>query len=218
MPRRATVLLAGVLALLAAGCASLPLSRIHLGSTAFGTSAIAPGDWTSFDTAEVLADAPDAPPPSFLEGFGVPGVDPTRPMLGGLPGGVLVVNLYPGLEATRLAARNALLTDLDGSLVSGAATLVEEAPLVVEGPWERRSLLLDLQVDAPAVDSRADGSVLRTVVRVLQVTMVGTTPTGKDASGSDVYPLKTLIVGCERSCFAANEAVFTAVVDSWRVS
>jgi len=211
-------LLASLSVVLASGCASLPLSRSYLGSTAFGTSAIAPADWVRFDAAAVLADAPEAPPPSFIEGFGLPGVDPTRPMLGALPGGVLVVNLYPGVEATRAAARNALLTDLDASLASGAAALVEESPPAADGPWERRSLLMDLQVDVPADDSRAAGSVRRTVARVLQVTMVGTTPTGKDAAGADVYPLKTLIVGCELSCFAANESVLRAVVDSWRVS
>jgi len=54
-------------------------------------------------------------------------------------------------------------------------------------------------------------------MRVLQETMLATRSTGKDAAGIELFPLKTLILGCSTECFAANEKVLRDVLDSWRV-
>lgn len=187
-----------------AGCASIPLSRSYLGDREFGTTLVAPASWRSYDADAVLASSAGTRP-SFIQGFGPAVTDPTRPMIGSAPGGLLVVNLHPGSDAARVAARNALVVDLDAAVASGAADVLEESPPRTEGMWERRSLLLEVRFDAG------------TVVRVRQETMVGTSPLGRAADGADLYPLKTLIVGCDPSCFAANAAVIEDVVASWRV-
>lgn len=187
-----------------AACTSIPLSRAYLGSTTYGTSVIAPGDWVAYDAAAVLGPNPPVKP-AFIEGFG-PGVaDPTRPMVGAAPGGVLVVNLYAGLDAARAAARNAFVSDLDAAIASGAAVVLQETAPVVDGPWERRSLLLEVRLDPG------------TVTRVRQETMLGTSPVSKSATGEDLFPVKTLVVGCDPACFAANVEVIDGVVTSWRV-
>lgn len=201
-------------AALLASCASIPLSRSYLGNTTYGTSVIAPGDWKGFDAAAVLADSPGASQ-SYIEAFGPEGVDPTQPMFGNVPGGLLVVNLYPGLDAGRAAARNALVIDLDAAIAAGAVTIVDESGPVVEGLWERRSLLLEVRLDGAG--NRAAPPLPGTVMRVLQETMLATRATGKDADGVELFPLKTLILGCSTECFAANEKVLLDVKDSWRV-
>ncbi|MBU6200647.1 MAG: hypothetical protein KJS90_01450 [Acidobacteria bacterium] len=203
-----------LVASLLAACSSLPLSRSYLGNTTYGTSVIAPGDWKSFDADAVLADAPDAEQ-AFIEAFGPEGVDPTRPMFGDVPGGLLVVNLYPGIDAGRLAARNALFTDLDAAIASGAVSVLAESSGIVDGLWERRTLTLEVRLDETG--SRDTAQVPGTVVRVLQETMLGTRSSGKDAAGVELFPLKTLILGCTAECFAANESVLRDVKDSWRV-
>jgi len=141
---RTTAVLLG--AVLLASCASIPLSRSYLGNTTYGTSVIAPGEWKSFDAVAVLAGSPDATQ-SYIEAFGPEGVDPTKPMFGGVPGGVLIVNLYPGLDAGRIAARNALIIDLDAAVSAGAVTILAESGPVVDGLWERRSLLLEVRLE-----------------------------------------------------------------------
>jgi hypothetical protein len=47
--------------------------------------------------------------------------------------------------------------------------------------------------------------------------MLATRPTGKDASGVELFPLKTLVLGCSTTCFGANESVLQDVKGSWRV-
>jgi len=208
---RTTAVLLG--AVLLASCASIPLSRSYLGNTTYGTSVIAPGEWKSFDAVAVLAGSPDATQ-SYIEAFGPEGVDPTKPMFGGVPGGVLIVNLYPGLDAGRIAARNALIIDLDAAVSAGAVTILAESGPVVDGLWERRSLLLEVRLEN---GNRAVPPPPGTVMRVLQETMLATRSTGKDAAGIELFPLKTLILGCSTECFAANEKVLRDVLDSWRV-
>lgn len=197
-----------------ASCTSIPLSRSYLGNSTYGTSVIAPGDWKGFDAAAVLAGSPGAAP-GYIEAFGPEGVDPTRPMFGDVPGGILIVNLYPGLDAARTAARNALITDLDAAIAAGHVTVLAESGPTVEGVWERRSLLLEVRPDAGA--SRDSAAPSGTVMRVMQETMLATRPTGKDVAGADLFPLKTLVLGCSTTCFAAHEAVLQDVKDSWRV-
>lgn len=201
-------------AALLASCASIPLSRSYLGNTTYGTSVIAPGDWKGFDAAAVLADSPGVSQ-AYIEAFGPEGVDPTQPMFGDVPGGLLVVNLYPGLDAGRAAARNALVTDLDAAIAAGAVTIVDESGPIVEGLWERRSLLLEVRLDHSG--NQAVAPAPGTVMRVMQETMLATQATGKDAAGVELFPLKTLILGCSTECFAANEKVLLDVKDSWRV-
>lgn len=203
--RRLLVTFAGAMvAATLVSCASIPLSRTYLGDRAFGTTLVAPAGWETFDAASVLAGAPGASP-GFIQGFGPAVADPTRPMVGAAPGGLLVVNLYPGLAAARSAARNAFITDLAAAEAAGDVTVLEETAPVTEGVWERRSLLLEVRFDAG------------TVTRVRQETMVGTSSLGRAADGTELFPLKTLIIGCDPSCFAENVSVVDDVVDSWRV-
>lgn len=217
LSRRRFVPLAPLLAaLLLSACASLPLSRSYLGDTNYGTSVIAPGDWRGFDAAAVLGDVP-ASAPSYIEAFGPEGVDPTRPMLGLVPGGMLVVNVHPGLETARRAARNALLTDLDAAVASGAAVILEESEPVVEGAYERRRVLLEVRADAISGTPQDNELPPGTMMRVLQETMTGTRAVGKSADGAELFPVKTLLLGCSQECFAQNASVIRDISASWRV-
>ena len=206
------VLLLGLMLL--ASCASIPLSKGYIGNTTYGTSIITPGDWKSFDASAVLPNASDDAQ-AYIEAFGMQGIDPTQPMFGSVPGGMLIVNLYPGFTTGRTAARNALVTDLDAAIAAGTVTILEESGPVLEGLWERRSLLLEVRLDDAT--NQALASSPGTVVRVLQETMLATRATGKDAAGIDLFPLKTLILGCSLECFAVNESVLLDVKNSWRV-
>lgn len=214
-PRRLVHTFSALLtAVLLASCTSIPLSRSYLGDTTYGTSVITPGDWKGYDAAAVLADSPGATQ-AYIEAFGPAGVDPTQPMFGSVPGGMLIVNVYPGLEKGRAAARNALVTDLDAAIAAGTVTILEESTPVNDGPWERRSLLLEVRLDGTG--NRAVAPAPGTVMRVMQETMLATRATGKDADGVELFPLKTLILGCSTECFSVNEQVLRDVKNSWRV-
>lgn len=206
------VLLLGLMLL--TSCVAIPMSKGYMGNTTYGTSIITPGDWKSFDASAVLPDASEGAQ-AYIEAFGVEGIDPTQPMFGGIPGGMLIVNLYPGLTAGRTAARNALVSDLDAAIAAGTVSILEESAPVLEGLWERRSLLLEVRLED--ANNQALASPSGTVMKVLQETMLATRATGKDAAGMDLFPLKTLILGCSLECFAANAATLLDVKNSWRV-
>jgi len=192
------------LVLLAGACSALPLSRTYLGSEDFGTTALAPAGWQVLP-AEAVRDSAPGPGPAFLQGFGAAVADPTQPMMGDRPGGVLVVDLFPGLPAARLGGENAFLADLAGARASGAVTVIDTGAVSVEGVWEHRRWLLELR--APS----------GTVVRVLQHVKVGTRAIGAAADGAELYPVKSLIIGCSASCFSEEFPAILDVVDSWEV-
>ena len=189
--------------LLLSACTSLPVSQTYLGSDQLGSTTTAPAGWQVFDSADVRGDIEGAAP-LFLQGFGVPGVNPTAPMSGNQPGGVLTVTLHPGIERARAAAPNAFIIDLARAVKEGTAQILNESTSV-EGSWERRRWLVEVQL-TPG-----------TVTRVVQTVMISLQPVGADKDGTKLHAVKALVIGCVPDCFDANQATINAVESQWRV-
>lgn len=185
-------------------CTTLPVGHTYLGSPKFDSTVVAPAGWEAFDAQDVRGNAAGTGP-LFLQGFGEPGVDPTMPMSGNRPGGVLTVSLHPGLDAARAAAINAFVTDLDAAIISKTVTVIDEVGPQRRGDYEYRQWILEL--------SMAPG----TITRVAQTVMTGTSPVGQDGNGTELYVVKAFIVGCAPECFAANRGAFVEMENSWEV-
>ncbi len=189
--------------LLLSACTSLPVSQIYLGSDELGSTTSAPAGWQVFDSAAVRGDVEGAPP-LFLQGFGMPGVDPTAPMSGNQPGGVMTVTLHPGIKGARAAAPNAFIVDLARAVEEGTAQILNESTSV-EGAWERQQWLVEVQL-TPG-----------TVTRVVQTVMISLQPVGADKDGTELHAVKALVIGCDPDCFDDNQAAINAVESQWRV-
>lgn len=197
------IAIALVLTLLSA-CASLPVSQTYLGTEQFGSTALAPGEWEVFDAAAVRRNA-EGVGPLFLQGFGAEGVDPTAPMSGSQPGGILSINLHRGIDAARTAAANSFIVDLNAATASGAARILGQRGPTVDGTWEQWRWIVEV--------SLTQG----TVTRVVQTVQLSVNPVGADRDGTELHAVKALVVGCAPGCFEANTATFSEIEDSWRV-
>jgi hypothetical protein len=197
------VLAAVLAAVLLAACAELPVSRTYISDSTHGVSLVAPADWEVLESSQILAAGVPGPP--YLVGFGRDVANPTEPMIGPSPGGVMTVTLHPGLDAARAAAVNAFLTDLAAAAAAGSARILDESETVVVGEFERRRWILE--ITAP------DG----TVARVLQEVATSTRPVARSSDGAELHANKALILGCHVECFAENRNLIFDVYKSWEV-
>lgn len=185
-------------------CSELPVSQQYLSQKTYGLYLTIPSDFTVLPEQDSSASNPDAPV-SYLQVFHAPGGS-TENLIGSQSlGGYMGMRVIPGdLAQAEAAAANAVVTNLDEAVQSGAAT-------IVAGPTVTESAESYMTVQW-TVELANAGNGPATVLNQSTVGLFSATGPGRE----EAHVVKTLVLGCSPECFAANNDVITRIAESWR--
>lgn len=230
-PAKKTRTAAGLLTLcLLAGCTKLPVSGSYcvfpgpgvreveppaedylvpcVGSDRYKATARVDSGWQVYSREEIIPNNPN--PPLFLQGFGMPPrIVPGRPeepiilQAGNTPGGTIVIKGYASYPEALRDIDDMFILDFERQVVAGAIIVLSRESGDPQARTQTRKVTMDVELK-PGTVSRVTTSTILYEAR------------GTNSGGPEIrYLLKSLAIGCERTCYEANTGTVDRTMESW---